>query len=65
MPVTGHTLPLISHGGTAYMVLSGAFGILLSISKQLDKQDEIKHKELEEEAKQKEDEIMYSENYLL
>jgi len=38
-PVTGHTLPLISHGGTAYMVLSAAFGIILSISKQLDKQD--------------------------
>ena len=33
MPVTGHTLPLISHGGTAYMVLSGAFGIILSVSK--------------------------------
>ena len=40
LPVTGHTLPLISHGGTAYVVLSGAFGIILSISKQLDKNDE-------------------------
>lgn len=38
-PITGHTLPLISHGGTAFMVLSGAFGIILSVSKQLDKQD--------------------------
>lgn len=65
IPVTGHTLPLISHGGTAYMVLSGAFGIILSISKQLDKQDEIKRKEIEEEARAKESEIMYSENYIL
>ena len=38
LPITGHTLPLISHGGTAFMVLSGAFGIILSVSKQLDKQ---------------------------
>jgi cell division protein FtsW len=65
MPVTGHTLPLISHGGTAYMVLSGAFGIILSVSKQLDKQDEIRRKELEEEAKEKESEIMLSETYEL
>lgn len=65
MPVTGHTLPLISHGGTAYMVLSGAFGIILSVSKKLDKQDEIKRKELEEEAKEKESEIMFSESYEL
>ncbi len=39
LPITGHTLPLISHGGTAFMVLSGAFGIILSVSKQLDKQE--------------------------
>ena len=38
IPITGHTLPLISHGGTAYLVLSGAFGIILSVNKQLDKQ---------------------------
>ena len=39
LPITGHTLPLISHGGTAYIVLSAAFGIILSVSKQLDKQE--------------------------
>lgn len=53
-PVTGHTLPLISHGGTAYIVLSGAFGIILSISKQLDKQDE-KNRAEREAAKVEED----------
>ncbi|MCR5709507.1 MAG: FtsW/RodA/SpoVE family cell cycle protein [Bacteroidales bacterium] len=39
IPITGHTLPLISHGGTAYLVLSGAFGMILSVNRQLDKQD--------------------------
>jgi len=38
IPITGHTLPLISHGGTAYLVLSAAFGMILSVNKQLDKQ---------------------------
>lgn len=51
IPITGHTLPLISHGGTAYLVLSGAFGIILSVNKQLDKQlayERQQQKELEE-----------------
>ena len=39
LPITGHTLPLISHGGTAYLVLGGAFGMILSVNRQLDKQD--------------------------
>ena len=39
LPITGHTLPLISHGGTAYLVLCGAFGMILSVNKQLEKQD--------------------------
>lgn len=41
IPITGHTLPLVSHGGTAFLVLCGAFGIILSVSKQLDKQDRL------------------------
>lgn len=41
-PITGHTLPLVSHGGTAYVVLCGVFGMILSVSKQLDKQDMIR-----------------------
>jgi cell division protein FtsW len=47
MPITGHTLPLISHGGTAYLVLCGAFGMILSVSKKLDFQD--KQREITEE----------------
>lgn len=41
IPITGHTLPLISHGGTAYLAFSMAFGMILSVSKQVDKQQEI------------------------
>ena len=32
-PVTGHTLPLISLGGTSFIIISCAFGIILSISR--------------------------------
>lgn len=43
MPITGHTLPLISHGGTAYLVLCGAFGIILSVSRTLDSTETAKN----------------------
>ena len=42
LPITGHTLPLISHGGTAYLVLSAAFGIILSVSRTVNKLEEEK-----------------------
>ena len=51
-PITGHTLPLISHGGTAYLVLCGAFGMILSVNRQLDKQDEQERKQREAAAAQ-------------
>ncbi len=35
-PVTGHTLPLISQGGTSILILCGAFGIILSVSRTID-----------------------------
>ncbi len=41
MPITGQTLPLVSHGGTAYLAMSGAVGMILSVNKQLDKQDRL------------------------
>ena len=52
LPITGHTLPLISHGGTAYLVLSGAFGMILSVNRQLDKQDAQERAQREAEAAQ-------------
>lgn len=56
IPITGHTLPLISHGGTAFMVLSGAFGIILSVSKQLDKQLAAREAASAAEGKEKKEE---------
>lgn len=35
IPVTGHTLPLISLGGTSLIIISGSFGIILSVSRTL------------------------------
>ena len=32
-PMTGQTLPLISHGSTAFLMFSAAFGVILSISR--------------------------------
>jgi cell division protein FtsW len=37
-PVTGQTLPLISMGGTAAMFTSIAIGIVLSVTKNADKE---------------------------
>ena len=48
IPITGQTLPLISHGGTAYFFLSGAVGIILSISRTINER-----KQVEPEKKKK------------
>ncbi len=37
LPVTGHTLPLISLGGSSIIIMSAAFGIILSVSRTIDK----------------------------
>jgi cell division protein FtsW len=39
LPVTGQTLPLVSMGGTSIWFTSLAIGIILSVSKELDKRD--------------------------
>lgn len=36
LPVTGHTLPLLSLGGTSLVILSCAFGIILAVSRTID-----------------------------
>jgi cell division protein FtsW len=38
IPVAGLTLPLISKGGTSFLLMSVAFGMILSVSKQLEKE---------------------------
>ena len=35
-PITGQTLPLISLGGTALMVMGGAIGMILSVNRTIE-----------------------------
>ncbi len=44
MPVTGQTLPLISHGGTSIIITSCNFGMILSVSRYADKVEEKREK---------------------
>ncbi|MDD2419117.1 MAG: FtsW/RodA/SpoVE family cell cycle protein [Bacteroidales bacterium] len=41
LPVTGHTLPLISLGGTSLMIMGGAFGMILSVSRTVEKGNDV------------------------
>lgn len=50
LPVTGHTLPLVSLGGTSLVILSCAFGIILSVSRTIDVTAHKKEKKEAEEA---------------
>ena len=43
VPVTGQPLPFISMGGTSLLFTGGAFGIILSVSKEIDKINERKN----------------------
>ena len=47
LPVTGHTLPLISLGGTSLVIMSGAFGMILSVSRTIEGVVETKENETE------------------
>jgi cell division protein FtsW len=62
LPVTGHTLPLISLGGTSFVIFSCAFGIILSVSRTIDT-EALKHKEeleRQEQAEQLEEEQFHN-----
>lgn len=48
-PVTGQTLPLISLGGSSIIFTSGAIGIILSVSRTIEKSDEAPVKKEEQE----------------
>lgn len=47
-PVTGHTLPLISLGGTSFVIFSCAFGIILSVSRTIE-DEAVKQQEQQEQ----------------
>lgn len=51
LPVTGHTLPLLSLGGTSLVILSCAFGIILSVSRTIDISSQKKKLTVTEEQK--------------
>jgi len=53
VPVTGQPLPLISWGGTSIVITFGALGVILSISRSLEKQKLDDQKLSEENTKQK------------
>jgi cell division protein FtsW len=42
-PVTGQPLPFVSMGGTSLLFTGCAFGVILSVSKEIDKKDERKN----------------------
>lgn len=48
-PVTGHTLPLVSLGGTSFIIFSIAFGIILSVSRTIEKDKDKKERELQKQ----------------
>ncbi|MEG0517474.1 MAG: FtsW/RodA/SpoVE family cell cycle protein [Bacteroidales bacterium] len=54
LPVTGHTLPLVSLGGTSLVILSCAFGIILSVSRTIDIGS---HKKAKEQKNQQDGEV--------
>jgi len=45
LPVTGLTLPLVSMGGSSTLFVSLAFGIILSVSRDVEKEEKIKEDE--------------------
>jgi len=50
LPVTGHTLPLISLGGTSFIIMSGAFGIILSVSRTIETAGKKREEEILKES---------------
>jgi len=58
MPVTGQPLPLISMGGTSILFTGAAFGIVLSVSREVRKEEEAKNRRIaEKKAVEMEEEI--------
>ena len=55
-PMTGQTLPLISHGSSAFLMFSAAFGVILSISR-MTREKIRKEEEAAEPIYEKKDEI--------
>ena len=52
MPVTGQPLPLISMGGTSMLFTGAAFGIILSVSREVRRQEELQARKTAERKSQ-------------
>jgi len=50
MPVTGQPLPLISMGGTSILFTGAALGIILSVSREVRRQEELRARKVAKEA---------------
>lgn len=50
--VTGQTLPLISRGGSSYLIMSFAFGVMMGVTRRIENANKEKPVELEEETEQ-------------
>jgi cell division protein FtsW len=60
LPVTGQPLPLVSMGGTSMLFTGAAFGIILSVSREVRRQEELQARKIAEK-KQEEPEPEYVE----
>jgi len=46
LPVTGQTLPLVSLGGTSFVIMSAAFGMILAVSRTIEKEQMVEKMEV-------------------
>ena len=56
LPVTGQTLPFISYGGTAYLIMGGALGVIQAIADDTNKQELIEAQTIDTQTDSKEPE---------
>lgn len=61
-PVTGQTLPLVSMGGSSILFTSSALGIILSVSRSISKEEEVKDEPNTDKIKDKDKETELTEN---
>jgi cell division protein FtsW len=65
MPVTGQTLPLVSMGGSSILFSSAALGIILSVSRGINKEEVVMEassqpppKEMEQDSEQETESVL-------
>ncbi|HMU70508.1 MAG TPA: FtsW/RodA/SpoVE family cell cycle protein, partial [Chitinophagales bacterium] len=56
LPTTGLTLPLVSMGGTSLWFTSLSIGIILSVSREIEKADEVEEEDEQTETEEQSEE---------